>query len=64
MAKERLGKVKATSGSWTDYEFEVWWDPATKDVYVGTYGSDHAGKADNAAHAMRVGEAWVAVNKR
>ena len=56
MALEKLGRAKAGSGK----SFEVFWDPSSKQVYVGYAGRTGIGKATSAGHAMNMAEAWLA----
>ncbi len=56
MAAEKIGRVNAgKSGK----SYEVKWDAATRDVYVGYAGWSHAGKASGAGEAMRRAEAYL-----
>lgn len=56
MAVEKLGRAKSGSRR----SFELFWNPASRDVYVGWGGKTNIGKATSAAHAMRMAEAWLA----
>ncbi|MCA9525202.1 MAG: hypothetical protein KC549_02755 [Myxococcales bacterium] len=55
MAAEKLGRARAGSGK----EYEVFWDPSSREVYVGWAGRSGIGKATSAGHAMRMAEAWL-----
>ncbi|MEZ4473075.1 MAG: hypothetical protein R3F60_20290 [bacterium] len=56
MALEKLGRARAGSGK----EYEVFWNPSDREVYVGGAGRTGIGKATSAGHAMRMAEAWLA----
>jgi hypothetical protein len=55
MASERIGTVKSGKGK----TYEVFWDHASKDVYVSYGGKSRCGRANSAAEAMRIAEAWL-----
>ena len=50
-----IGRVKSGKGKLV----EVWWDSASKDIYVAYAGKTHIGKAESAGDAMRKAEAWL-----
>jgi len=55
MALIVIGTVKSGSGN----NYEVKWDPQTKEVYVSYGGSTYIGEADSASEAMIKAEAWL-----
>jgi hypothetical protein len=55
MSAAVIGRVKSGQGK----SYEVKWDAASRDVYVGWGGFTHIGKAGSAAEAMRKAEAWL-----
>ena len=56
MSAEVIGHVKSPKGK----DYEVKWDPASRDVYVSYAGSSKCReKASSAAHAMRIAEAFL-----
>ncbi|MEQ9502823.1 MAG: hypothetical protein RIT81_38490 [Deltaproteobacteria bacterium] len=56
MASEKIGRAKSGKGN----SYEVFWDPSSRDVYVGYAGKTHIGRATSAAQAQRMAEAWLA----
>lgn len=56
MAASKIGRAK---GGKTKKSFEVFWDVALREVYVGWGGRTRVGKADSAGDAMRTAEAWL-----
>ena len=55
MGVERIGRVKSGKRK----EYEVFWNPSDRTVYVGYAGKSRVGKASSAAEAMRMAEAWL-----
>ena len=55
MSAQIIGKVKSGKGT----SYEVKWNPATKDVYVGYAGWTHVGKASSASEAMHKAEGYL-----
>lgn len=55
MAAEKIGQVRTGSGK----RWIVQWDPGSKEVYCGpNVGTYRVGKAQSAAEAMRLAEAY------
>ena len=56
MAAQVIGHVKSPRGK----EYEVKWDPSSRDVYVSyAGGSKCREKADSASQAMSIAEAFL-----
>ncbi len=59
MAKKKIGQVfKPTSG--TPSYYDVFWDDASKEVYVG---GGYAGKASSESQAMLVGDLYCSTGR-
>lgn len=57
MGSEKIGKVKGGSSG---KQFDVRWDPSSKEVYIdGDWGRAFVDKASSASEAMRKAEAWA-----
>jgi hypothetical protein len=55
MGTQSIGKVQSPSAK----NYEVKWDPVSKDVYVSWGGWSKIGKASSASEAMNKAEAWL-----
>ena len=59
MAKRKIGQVfKPTSG--TPYYYDVFWDDASKEVYVG---GGYAGKASSQDNVLHVGDVYCSTGR-
>lgn len=56
MALQKIGRV--TSGK-TRKSYEVFWNPADRNAYVGWGGRTNVGKASSASEAMNKAEAFL-----
>jgi hypothetical protein len=56
MAAQKIGTAKSGSGR----TFDVLWNAGDQMVYVGIAGNTRIGKANSAAQAQRMAEAWLA----
>lgn len=55
MASQEIGRVKSGSGKY----YKVYWNAASRDVYIGYAGRTGIGKATSANEAMNKAEAWL-----
>jgi hypothetical protein len=55
MAKIDIGKVKNRKG----YEYKVYWDDATKEIYIEYHGT--IGRAQSAREAIQKADAYMAL---
>lgn len=55
MGVEKIGRVKSAKFK----EYEVFWNPSDRNVYVGWAGKTKIGQASSAPQAMRMAEAWL-----